>query len=104
MEETYYSKHKDYILERQKKYNQENKDKIKEYQQNYWYTVKKAKVQANRPLRPQRPKKERVPKPKKPKAPVLPTHESILESIKEPEPIIESNITYINGPIIVSFD
>lgn len=101
MEETYYSRNKEFVLERQKKYNQENKDKIKEYQRNYWYTVKKAKVLANRQSKPKKP---RIPKPKKTKAPVLPSPQSIIESIKEPEPIIESNITYINKPIIVSFD
>lgn len=99
--ETYYSKHKDHILERQKKYNQDNKLKIKEYQRNYWYTVKKAKVQATRQPKPRKP---RIPKPKKVKAPVLPSPESIIESIQSIEPAIESNIIYVNHPIIVSFD
>ena len=99
--ETYYSRHKEKVLERQKKYNQDHKDKIKQYQQQYWLTVKKAKVQATRQPKPRKP---RIPKPKKVKPPVLPSPESIIESIREPEPIIESNITYINRPIIVSFD
>jgi hypothetical protein len=99
--ETYYSRHKEKVLERQKKYNQDHKDQIKQYQQQYWLTVKKAKVQATRQPKPKKPK---TPKPKKVKPPVLPSPESIIESIKEPEPIIESNITYINKPIIVSFD
>jgi hypothetical protein len=99
--ETYYSRHKEKVIERQKKYNQDHKDEIKQYQQQYWLTVKKAKVQATRQPKPKKPK---TPKPKKVKPPVLPSPESIIESIREPEPIIESNITYINRPIIVSFD
>ena len=103
MEETYYSKHKEHILERQKKYNRENKDKIKAYQRNYWYTVKKAKVQATRQPKPRKPK-PKTPKAKKTKAPVLPELTTIIESIQSIEPVIQSNIIYVNHPIIVSFD
>jgi hypothetical protein len=34
----------------------------------------------------------------------LPSPESIIESIQSIEPVIESNIIYVNHPIIVSFD
>jgi len=105
--ETYYSRHKEKVLERQKKYNQEHKEQIKEYQHQYWLTVKKAKVQEHRllyPKPPAPPKPKKEPKPKKPKAPVLPEISTVIESIQEPESMIESNITFINKPIIVSFD
>jgi hypothetical protein len=106
MEPTYYQRHRQRYLERQKLYNDTHKEEIKAYNQEYFQQNKQriyAKKRAKQVTKPPKPPKE--PKPKKQKTPPPTPGVSVLEQIiLEPPPPAEPNIEIISTPIVVRFD
>jgi sortase (surface protein transpeptidase) len=98
-EGTYYSQHRDQVLERVKEYRQNNKEKCYEYYRE-WYQLNKDRLNAKRNERRQA---TRVPKVKKEK-PVKPTVciPKIELTLQEPEPV--SIITVSDEDFIVKFE
>lgn len=119
--ETYYQRNRESYLARQKLYNRDHPDQIKEYQRQYWLTVAKPKMQSLRLLRPPKPKATKskdicLPKPtvlwkapeeirkepeipNPPQTPVLPVLHTDEKTQPEPLPAILIQ----RGPIAVSF-
>ena len=114
---SYYSRHRERLLERQKQYNAAHKDAAKEYQKQYW-TVHKARLQEkHKEYRQTHPKPKRI----RQKNPVKerPVKERSVNESKpvkaprrtlvplvflDPEPEPDPSVVYINTPIIVTFD
>jgi hypothetical protein len=103
--DTYYQRNKERYLTRQKKYNLEHKEEIKEYQKQYWLTKKKPKIHAIKPPTPRTrkpPPPPKLPKPPKlpppPNAPVLLLSEPVIKPEPEPLPpiVIERGIVRVS--------
>ena len=105
MEDTYYKRHRQRYLERQKIYNETHKEAIKTYNQEYFqqnkekiYAKKKAKQAAKPPKPPKEPKSTRK------NLPLAKEGISVLQQIIQPPPPPPPNIEIISVPIVVRFD
>lgn len=105
---TYYSLHRERILAERKIYNQNNKERNKEYQREYFQKNKAKITERHKKWRQLHPKPPKPPKEKKEKkkdtyTPPTPS-EVISQLLLPPPPDPEPTVTYINKPIIVTFD
>ncbi len=97
MEDTYYSRNKQKVLERVREYQSTRKEQYKQ-QYKEWYAINKDEVNARRRAKSKenpKPKKERVKKEKPVNPPLLPL-------FVPPEP--KSNIEYVGHDFILKFE
>jgi hypothetical protein len=103
---SYYARHRDRILARQTLYNQQNKERQREYHKEYFQTNKVSLTARHKQWHQAHPKptQQRTPRTRAPRSlppPPTPT-EVIATFVAAPEP--EPSVTYTTEPIIVRFD